>query len=126
MAEKKTELVSFRATPTFKVALKAAAEGEKRSQADFLLRSWFSTIAKSAVSVCRLLKFRHLKSRTLRACTPPRPAPRRLGASLQLSNDSTCLKQTRLLKAPQSRTTFSRGGFPFRRPLPSFACDCST
>ena len=36
MAEKKTELVSFRATPTFKVALKAAAESEKRSQANFL------------------------------------------------------------------------------------------
>ncbi len=36
MAEKKTELVSFRATPTLRAALKAAAEGEKRSQANFL------------------------------------------------------------------------------------------
>ena len=36
MAEKKTELVSFRATPTFKRALKFAAEAEKRSQSNFL------------------------------------------------------------------------------------------
>lgn len=36
MAEKKTELVSFRATPTFKRALKLAAEAEKRSQSNFL------------------------------------------------------------------------------------------
>jgi hypothetical protein len=36
MAEKKTELVSFRATPTFKVALKVASERDKRSQANFL------------------------------------------------------------------------------------------
>jgi hypothetical protein len=36
MTEKKTELVSFRATPTFKRALKLAAEAEKRSQSNFL------------------------------------------------------------------------------------------
>lgn len=36
MAEKKTQLVSFRATPTFRRALKLAAETEKRSQSNFL------------------------------------------------------------------------------------------
>jgi hypothetical protein len=36
MAEKKTELVSFRTTPTFRAALKLAAERERRSQANFL------------------------------------------------------------------------------------------
>ena len=36
MTEKKTVLVSFRATPTFKQALKLAADHEKRSQANFL------------------------------------------------------------------------------------------
>jgi hypothetical protein len=36
MPAKKTELVSFRATPEFKRALKLAAEADKRSQANFL------------------------------------------------------------------------------------------
>ena len=36
MTEKKTELVSFRVTPTFKRALKLAAESDARSQANFL------------------------------------------------------------------------------------------
>ena len=36
MPERKTELVSFRATPTFKRALRLAAEKESRSQSNFL------------------------------------------------------------------------------------------
>src|SRR5205809_299621 len=36
MPERKTELVSFRVTPTFKRALKLAAENDARSQANFL------------------------------------------------------------------------------------------
>ena len=36
MPERKTELVSFRVTPTFKRALKLASENEARSQANFL------------------------------------------------------------------------------------------
>jgi hypothetical protein len=36
MTEKKTTLVTFRATPTFKRALKNAADREKRSQANFI------------------------------------------------------------------------------------------
>ena len=36
MPEKKTELVSFRVTPTFKRALKLASEADKRSQSNFL------------------------------------------------------------------------------------------
>jgi hypothetical protein len=36
--ERKTELVSFRATPSFKRALKEAAEQDQRSQANLLER----------------------------------------------------------------------------------------
>jgi hypothetical protein len=36
MPERKTELVSFRVTPTFRRALKRASENDVRSQANFL------------------------------------------------------------------------------------------
>ena len=36
MSERKTELISVRVTPTFRRALRLAAESENRSQANFL------------------------------------------------------------------------------------------
>lgn len=53
MTEKKTELVSFRVTPTFKRALKLASEGEKRSQANFLEKLVLDYCERSELKVPR-------------------------------------------------------------------------
>ena len=51
MREKKTELVSFRVTPTFKRALKLASENEKRSQANFLEKVVLDYCAQYSIKV---------------------------------------------------------------------------
>jgi hypothetical protein len=66
MPERKTELVSFRVTPTFKRALRRASEDDARSQANFL--------EKLVLDYCAIHKLDARSSKTLSARTVERKA----------------------------------------------------